>query len=57
LKIAATAILDFVGSEIRRQRKLRLIYDHTKFTEDISKGGRLIAIYVFSKWPALWIFT
>jgi len=35
-----------------RQGKSRLnrIYLHAKFGEDILKGGRVMAIYVFSKW-------
>jgi len=51
-KIAAAAILDFVESEIWRQSKLRLthIYLHTKFDEDILKGGRVTVIYMFSNW-------
>jgi len=54
------AILDFVVSKIWRHRKLRpaSIYPHTKFGEDISKGGRVMAIYVFSLWrpPPSWIY-
>jgi len=39
-------------SEIWRHRKSRAarIYLHTKFGEDISTGGRVMAIYVFSTW-------
>jgi len=50
--MAAAAILDFAGSEIWRQRQSQLprIYIHTKFGEDILKGGRVITIYVFLKW-------
>jgi len=42
--MAAAAILDFVGSEIWRQGKLRLtrIYLHIKFGEDILKRGRVM---------------
>jgi len=44
--------LGFCRSEIWRQQKSRLtrIYLHTKFGEDILKGGQVMAIYVFSKW-------
>jgi len=44
--------LGFFGSEIWRHRKSRAarIYLHTTFGEDVSKGGRVMAIYVFSKW-------
>ena len=50
--MAAAAILDFVASEIWRQRPSRLsrIYLHTKFGEDVLKGGRVMTIYVFLKW-------
>jgi len=46
--MAAAVILDFVGSEIWRQRQSRLtrIYLHTKFGEDILKGGQDMTIYV-----------
>ena len=57
--MAAAAILDFVASEIWRQGQSRLyrIYLHTKFGEDILKGGRVMAIYVFLKFrPPSWIF-
>ena len=46
--------LGFVGSQILRHPKSRPtrrpIYLHTKFGEDISKGCRVIAIYVYLKW-------
>jgi len=50
--MATAAILDFVESEIWRQGPSRLscIYLHTKFGEDILKGGRVMTIYVFLKW-------
>jgi len=52
--------LGFFGSEIWRHRKSRAarIYLHTKFGEDISKGGRVMAVYVFSKWrrPPSWMY-
>ena len=50
--MAAAAILDFDGSEIWRQGQTRLtsICLHTKFGEDILKGGRVMTIYVFLKW-------
>jgi len=49
--MAAAAILDFseVKFDVRKSRTAR-IYLHTKFGEDISTGGRVMAIYVFSKW-------
>jgi len=51
-KMAAAAILDFVGSEIWRQGQSRLtiIYHHTKLGEDILKDGRVMTIFVFLKW-------
>ena len=41
--------LEFCRSEIRRQGNswLGRIYLHTKFGEDILKGGRVMTIYVF----------
>jgi len=47
--MAAADNLHFVGSEIWRQGKLRLtrVYLHVKFGEDILRGGRVVAIYVF----------
>jgi len=47
--MAAAAILDFAESEIWRQGKSRptRIYLHTKFGENILKGGRVMTIYVF----------
>jgi len=52
VKMAPAAIFDFLQSEIWCQRKSRptRIYLHTKFGTDTSKGGRVMAIYVFSKW-------
>jgi len=46
VKMAAAAILYFFASEILCQRKLRLtrVYPHTKFGEDILKGGPVMAI-------------
>jgi len=51
-KIAAAAILDFVGSEILPQWQSRLTGIHlpTEFGEDIWKVGRITAIYVFPQW-------
>jgi len=42
------AILDFVRSEIWRQGQSRLtrIYLHTKYGEDVLKGGRIVTIFV-----------
>jgi len=52
--------LGFLGSEIWRHQKSRAasIYLQTKFREDISKGGRVMAVYVFLKWrpPPSWIY-
>jgi len=50
--MAAAAILDFVEIEIWRkcQSRLTRIYLHTKFGEDVLKGGRVKTIYVFLKW-------
>ena len=41
--------LEFFGSVIWRHRKSRAARIY-KFGEDITKGGRVMAIYVFSKW-------
>jgi len=51
-KMAAAAILDFFSKCNLRYLKSRpdRINLRTKFNEDIWKGGRVIAIYVFSKW-------
>jgi len=50
--MAAAAFLGFVGSEIWRkcQSRLTRVYLHTKFGEDVLKGGRVMTIYVFLKW-------
>ena len=47
-KIASAAILDFIGSEICRQRKSRLtrVHHRIKFGE----YSRVMAIYLFLKW-------
>ena len=42
-----------------RKWNLTKFYLHTKFGEPMSTGGRVMAIYVFSKWqsPPSWIFA
>jgi len=46
--------LGFLGSEMWHHRKSRAarIYLHTKFCEATSTGGRIVTIYVFSKWQS-----
>jgi len=47
------AILDFVTFQKWRHDTLRTVhvYHHAKFGDNISNGGRVIAILLFSKWP------
>jgi len=50
----------FIRSELWRHQMAHSnrMYLHTKLGVDISKGGRVMAIYVFSKWWPLpsWIY-
>jgi len=50
--MAAAAILDLseVKFDVAWSTRAVRIYLHTKFGEDTSTGGRVMPIYVFSKW-------
>ena len=58
--MAAAAILNFVEVkfDVRESRGWPVYISRlrAKFGEDILKGGRVMTIYVFLKWPPSWIF-